>query len=265
MTRTPNRLTKRWATCIVVGLSVASAASVAVLFGEPSSSAVHRPGSWAVQGPLMTANLPVTLCPTHLGAPVSGRPGLPAFRLAVVSRRLEPSLATFTDALGTLDVVAPSTWQCTALDGVAGLSTLVVYPPGQPRPPWGDVAVVHHGIVASQTGGCGGCSLETACSLFAAARHRYLATYGITCQHAEAHEELVSRASRSQTKFIDPPGVFGAGRPSGGSDAAYGAMVWRPRRGVRDPRAWLITCTLPSPDHQLCVLSVDSFLSRHHD
>jgi hypothetical protein len=265
MTRTRSRLTKRWAASIVVGLSVACAASVAVLADEPSSSAVHQPSSWAVQGPLMTANLSVMLCPTHLGAPTSGRPRLPAFRLAVVSRRLEPSLATFTDALGTLDVVAPSTWQCTALDGVAGLSTLVVYPPGQPLPAWGDVAEVHDGIVASQTGGCGGCSLETACSLFAAARHRYLAAYGIACQHADARHELVARVSPSLTRFIDPPGVVGAGRPSGGSDAAYGAMVWHPRHGVPDPQAWLITCTLPAEDHDLCVFSVDEFVSRHRD
>jgi hypothetical protein len=262
--RIRTRLTKRWATWIVVGISVASAASVAVLSVEPSSSAVHRPGSWAVHGPLMTANLHVTLCPTHLGAPASSHPRIPDFRLALVSRRLEPTLATFTDALGTLDVVAPSSWQCTALDGVAGLSTLVVYPPGQSRPPWGDVAVVHQGIVASQTGGCGGCSLETACSLFSAARHRYLVTYGVSCQHAEARKELVARVSPSLTRFIDPPGVAGTGQPSGGGDAAYGAMLWHPRRGVLDTRAWLITCTLPALDHDLCVFSVGAFVSRRH-
>jgi hypothetical protein len=265
MTRRGPRLTRRWALSIVVALSVAGAGSVAVLLDEPPSSAAHRPGSWAVQGPLITANLPVTLCPTHLGIPASRRVAVPTHVRVDVSRSLASTVATFTDALGTLDVVAPKTWQCTALDGVAGLSTLIVYPPGQARPPWGDIAYVPRGIIASQTGGCGGCSLETACSLFPAARHRYFSTYGITCQHAEAHEELVSRASRSQTKFIDPAGVFGAGRPSGGQDAAYGAMVWHPRHGVRNPRAWLITCTLPSSDHQLCVLSVDSFLSRHPD
>jgi hypothetical protein len=262
MTSVRTRLTKRWATWIVVGLAVASAASVAALAVGPPSGAARRPGSWAVHGPLMTANLRVTLCPTHLGAPVSDRNRLPDYRLAVVSRRLEPSLATFTDALGSLDVVAPSTWQCTALDGVAGLSTLIVYPPGEARPPWGDVAVVHQGIVASQTGGCAGCSLETACSLFATARHRYLATYGVACQHEAARRELVARVSPSLTRFIDPPGVAGTGRPSGGSDAAYGAMLWHPRRGVADMRAWLITCTLPADDHDLCVFSVGAFVSR---
>ena len=263
MTRARPQLSRRWATSLVVALSVATAASVGVLLDEPSSSAAHRPSSWAIHGPFISANLPVRLCSTHPGAAASRDVELPSYVRARVSRVLESTVSTFTDALGTLDVVAPSAWQCTALDGVAGLSTLIVYPPGEPRPAWGDIDYVRRGIVASQTGGCSGCSLEAACSLFAAARRHYVATYGVTCQHADAHEELVSRVSRSQTRFIDPPGVSGAGRPSGGTDAAYGAMVWRPRRGVRAPTAWLITCTLPWEDHQLCVLSVDAFLSRH--
>lgn len=250
---------------LVLCLSVASAAGVAVFLDEPSSSAAHPPSTWAAPGPLVRDNLQVTLCPTHLGASASHATSLPTHLRAIVSRRLVGTLTTFTDARGTLDVVAPSTWQCTALDGVAGLSTLIVYPPGQPRPPWGDVAVVHQGIAASQSGGCGGCSLETACSLFTPAQHRYLATYGIACQHADEHEELVTHVSSAQTKFIDPPGVFGAGRPSGGVDAAYGAMVWRPRHGVRFPRASLITCTLPDADHELCVLTVDAFLGRYRN
>jgi hypothetical protein len=264
MMRTVPRLTRRVAASIVVGLSIASAASVAVLLDEPSSSAVHQPGSWAVQGPLMVANLTVRHCPTHLGAPRSGRVTLPTFVRADVSRRLASGVAVFTDALGTLDVVAPSGWQCTALDGLAGLSTLLVFPPGQARPAWGDIATVHRGIVASQTGGCLGCSLETACSLFPAARHRYVAAYGVACPRAGARGELVARVSPWRTRFIDPPSVSGTGRPSGGADTAYGAMVWHPRHGVRNATAWLVTCTLPQEDQQLCVLSADAFLARHH-
>jgi len=39
-------------------------------------------------------------------------------------------------------------------------------------------------------------------------------------------------------------------------------MLWH-LPGARQPSAWLDTCTLPSSDQALCVLSVRAFLARH--
>jgi hypothetical protein len=258
----PPRVSKRTAVCTLVGLCVASGAVVAALLVAPASNAVPTQ-PWSVAGPLVVADLPVARCPTSYGIPPSRRVHLPARVSAQVTAALAPTLSVFTDGLGTLDVVAPRAWGCTALDGVAGSSKLVVYPPGDPRPSWGDVTAVRRGIVASQTGGCDGCSLETACPLFVSAARQYRAIYRTQCRSGAAGTaELRTRLTGSTVLFVDPPGVPGTGQPSGSGFAAYGAMLWH-LVGARQPAAWLDTCTLPAPDHDLCVLSVRAFLSRH--
>jgi len=259
--RRAHRVTKPWAIVALVVLAAASAVSVAALWGSPAQPALPA-APWAVGGPLVAANLSVTRCPTSFGARGARANHLPARIRVAVSQSLRSDVAMFTDGEGTLDVLAPAAWQCTALDAVDGSSTLVVYPPGAPRPIWGHVTRVREGIVASQTGSCVGCSLETACPLFPAARRSYTAAYGISCPKAPAGLELRTDVSASRVLFIDPPGVLGAGLPSGGGLAAYGAMLWR-IPGSRAATAWRDTCTLPSVDHDLCVLSVRGFLARH--
>jgi hypothetical protein len=256
-------VSKRTATVILAALAVVAIGAVAALsVSNPHPASSVREGPWGLPGSLLVANLRVAQCQTSFGAPDGSSDELPTHQLAVVPTRLWRGLAMYTDGLGTLDVVGPSSWQCTALDAVDGSSILVIHPPGAPTPGWGDVTAVRLGIVASQTGGCSGCSLETACPLFRAASLRYAATYRLPCRHAARGEELLMTAAPSKVLFIDPPGVLGAGRPSGGANAAYGAMLWHV---PGDPRAtaWLDTCTLPSSDRELCVASVDAFLARH--
>jgi hypothetical protein len=255
------RVSQRTAICILVGLCVVSGAVVVALLVAPASQAVpDQP--WSVTSHLVVAELPVARCPTSYGIPPSRHVELPAHVRAQVTAAIASTLSVFTDGLGTLDVVAPTTWGCTALDGVAGLSKLVVFPPGDRRPTWGDVTAVRRGIVASQTGGCGGCSLETACPLFASAAHQYLAIYRTPCRSGATSAEQRTHLTGGSVLFVDPPGVSGTGVPSGAGDAAYGAMLWHVS-GARQPAAWLDTCTLPPADHDLCVVSVRAFLSRH--
>jgi len=246
---------------VLAVLFVASAGVVALLL-VPSPSPAVPSQPWAVEGPLVVASLPVTKCPTSYGTPRRDV-DLPARVRVMVTAALARQVSVFTDGLGTLDVVAPSTWGCTALDGIAASSSLIVYPPGEPRPSWGHVTTVRSGIVATQTGGCDGCSLETACPLFSAAARQYEAIYRTPCQHVARSSERRSVISASTVLFVDPPEVQGTGEPSGGELAAYGVMLWH-LPGSRHPTAWLDTCTLPTPDQPLCVLSVRAFLARHH-
>ena len=241
-------------------LFVASAVVVALLL-VPSASPVVPAQPWSVRGPLVVASLPVTRCPTSYGTPRRDV-DLPRAVRVKVTAALARRVSVFTDGLGTLQVVAPSTWGCTALDGIAASSSLIVYPPGEARPSWGHVTTVRSGIVATQTGGCDGCSLETACPLFPAAARQYAATYRTSCQHAARRTERRSVLSASTVLFVDPPEVQGTGEPSGGSLAAYGVMLWH-LPGFHHPTAWLDTCTLPTSDRRLCVLSVRAFLARH--
>jgi hypothetical protein len=255
------QLSHRAAVLALVGLAVLfGAVTLGLLADAPAPAVPDAP--WTVTGPLVVANLPVARCPTSYGIPATRHVHLPRFARAQVSPSLARSVSVFTDGLGTLDVLAPTGWGCTALDGVAGSSSLVVYPPGSPRPSWGDVTAVKAGVVASQTGSCGGCSLETACALFPAAAHDYEAIYKYPCRGVAARGELRTDQSATTVLFIDPPQVLGAGRPSGGANAAYGAMLWHLPH-ARHPAAWLHTCTLPVEDRVLCVLSVRAFLSRH--
>lgn len=255
------RVSKRAATLTLLGLCAASVAVVAALLAAPTSEAIPAE-PWSVASPLVVSPLPVARCPTSYGAPRTHVVHLPRTERAVVTAALAPTLSVFTDGLGTLDVVAPSRWGCTALDGVAGSSELVVYPPGVARPTWGHVTAVREGIVASQTGGCDGCSLEVACSLFSSAAHQYEVLYRSPCHDPAGPTELHRRLTPATVLFIDPPGVVGTGQPSGGPLAAYGAMLWHLPH-ARQPAAWIETCTLPSTERALCVLSVREFLSRH--
>ncbi len=255
-------VSRRTAVGTLVTLAVLAAVAVGVLL-VPASAVPAAPAlTWGIPGQVVVADLPVVRCPTSVGIPASRHVVLPSTIRAQVSPALASSVSVFADGLDTLNVVAPTTWGCTALDSVAGSSTLIVYPPGEPAPVWGDVTAVRTGIVASQTGSCTGCSLEVACPLFAAARRQYRATYRVGCAGVPARGEQRVTVATHRVLFIDPPGVLGAGKPSGGGLAAYGAVLWH-LRGQRAETAWLDTCTLPVADHGLCVLSVRDFLARH--
>ena len=246
---------------VLAGLAVVCGALVAVLLVPTATPAIPAQ-PWSVGGPLVVAQLPVDRCPTSYGIPRARDVDLPRHVAAQVTGSLSRGVSVFTDGLGTLDVVAPTGWGCTALDGDAGSSTLIVYPPGIVPPSWGHVTSVGRGMVATQTGSCVGCSLEVACPLFLAAEHEYAALYREPCRHVASPAELRTDLSASRVLFVDPPGVTGAGQPSGGALVAYGAMLWH-LPGARHPSAWLDTCTLPEVDRDLCVLSVRAFLSRH--
>jgi hypothetical protein len=250
---------------LVVGLgSLAFALAFNASITVPGAVRVP-PRPWSVSSPRVVADLPVAICPTAYGEPGVLPRREPRTAAAVVTAPLARSTTVYVDGSGTLAVVAPTSWRCTALDAVDASSTLVVAPPGDPRPTFGTVSAVHRGIVASQTGGCIGCGLETACPLFAIAAHLYRVGYGLTCP--AVHKAAETRQARSATivRFIDPPGTAGVGAPSGGSLFAYGAMAWQPPSKAKNlpPTTWLETCTLPVADHDLCVTSVDAFLTRY--
>jgi hypothetical protein len=253
----------RAARVILALLAVVGVGAVALL-SVPATQATNVPvaSPWRVTGQLAVAAVPVKRCPTSLGAPNPRTITLPATQLVQVIRGTASTLAAFTDGAGTLDVVAPTTWQCTALDAVDGSSSLIVYPPGAPKPEWGRVASVRRGIVASQTGACVGCSLQIACRLFPGARHAYVRVYGVACRSADGRDEVRTRVTPSRVLFMDPPGVRGAGRPSGGGYAALGTMLWH-LPGTTSLTAWQETCTLPDELHDVCVISVRAFLARH--
>jgi hypothetical protein len=235
----------------MAALSIAGVAALASTSSTPSGPS----DPWRLPASRTTAALRVVRCPVSLGAPNPTTVHLPRTVTARVADGAA-GLVAFTDGAGALVVVAPATWGCAAVDAVDGSATLSVFPPGIARPSWGGVAAIPEGIVAIETGRCLGCSLETACPLFADAARAYERAYGVKC-HAPAGERE-RRLSPWRVLSYDPPGVRGEGGPSGGADAAYGAMLWHVPR-THALTAWQETCALPDSMRALCVAAVEQF------
>jgi hypothetical protein len=249
----------RPALAATVAVVATVAVAVAVLVVPSDAHAAHQV-PWGLGGAVAVTAVPVTRCPRSEGAPAP-HVRLPATVHTDVTSSLAAAVSVYADPDGSLAVLAPKGWSCTSLQATGGASTLEVYPRSTAAPPWGAVSTVARGIVASQSGGCLGCSLELACPLFHSAWLRYVATYRIACRRASTAQSVRPTGWPSAVLFDDPPGVSGAGRPSGGGLAAYGAMVFHEHGHVS--RTWLETCTLPMDDHDLCVVSVRAFAADH--
>jgi hypothetical protein len=243
---------------VLVAVAVTTGVAAGVVLVPPDAHAVHLP--WRVEGRLVVHSLPVELCGGHFTSPARGNTG-PTDVRAEVPANLASHVELFRDARGSIEVLAPKGWRCTSLAALGGASTIEVYPPSTPAPTWGAVHSVARGIVAEQTGGCQGCSLELACPLFHSAWLRFESTYRLSCRRDPIGESVRRSASPTAMLFSDPPGVVGAGRPSGGGLPAFGAIVFLEHG--RTSRSWVETCTLPVSDHNLCVLSVRAFVQRH--
>jgi hypothetical protein len=166
-----------------------------------------------------------------------------ASRLAVYS----------TGSEGSVSVLAPRAWKCVGTIGVDGSETLTVSPSGSLKP---EQAVTVESIPA-----CQGCIAGLVCSFFPNVLKDWPA---MDCKKSPP-TELVMHPNATTTFFEDPPGVAGAGNPSGGSYPANGVLIFDQSMGNRTglrPAAQA-TCTLPESDHALCTVVLNDFLLLH--
>ncbi len=205
-------------------------------------------------GALASMTLPLRICPTSYGVDGVKPAKLPARIRALAPRGDATTLSVFSDGLGLVRLIAPVTWDCRATVGADGSSSVTIVAPD---------TVARVGALARasriqeitgyQSGGCVGCAIAQACSLFANARAR---AQGFECR-VKVHGERVRRISGSVVDFVDPPGVHGNANPSGGAYPSYGVMTFRAGRA-----AWtrLATCVMGPVDVKVCAAVMGNFI-----
>jgi hypothetical protein len=203
-------------------------------------------------------SLPVVVCPTHFGIKPPPPVAEPRSRTVRVPRGLRASLAVYTDSEGVMALVAPSGWACDALIAADGSSDVAVFPRGERLPdgPLPRTSAVQ-AVYGTQTSACVGCTLFQACPLFADAS-RTLRSDGFGPCPARPAAEEVTPLGAGLAGFADPPGVSGAGHPSGGRYPARGVMTYHPHA---QDGSWAETCTLPASDTTECEAILNVYLS----
>jgi hypothetical protein len=148
-------------------------------------------------------------------------------------------LSLFSD--GFQSVLAPSEWTiCQGDVGGDGSLYLSVWSPGMRE---GIVTVTEdHASMGSAV-----------CSLFSIhlprGYCRYLATKPVK-------GELVSHPSPTVAVFVDPPGVFGTGDPSGGPETTIGVVAVTNQPTESNTK---LTCAIPGPNHGLCLAIISNY------
>jgi hypothetical protein len=209
-----------------------------------------------------TVELPVVSCPTTYGVKPPPPAARPAARRVAVPAAMAARLAVYTDRQGTMELVAPRGWSCTAMYGADGSGGIAVYPHGQKLPKswtydWSlPRTSAISAVIGLETSACYGCTLGQACRLFPAAATA-LRGMGEGCPARPAAEK-VTTAGAGIAGFADPPGTHGDGVPSGGLYPAHGVMTYHPRSA---DGSWLETCTLPSSDAAECTAILASYTS----
>lgn len=202
---------------------------------------------------LVSKLLPLYSCNTSYGISTMKPAKLPKDFLVLVPHNSATGMAVFTDGLGIVRLVAPAKWDCSAVVGADGSSSLTIVPPNSvARSGKLRASSKTQEIAGYQNGGCNGCAIVQACPLFSNARA--LAS-GLPCP-TKARSEKVAWISGGDYEFVDPSGVHGDGNPSGGAFPSYGVLTFAPSG---ENSSWLATCVMPPKDLGLCATVLINF------
>jgi hypothetical protein len=236
--------------------SATSPISSAPAAGSPSaaSDALVAPTS----EPAQTVKVALVACPTTFGMPGESLPPVPASMTATLSSDVAALVSFYGN--GTLTLLGPTGWRCTAAIGADGSASMSLTPPGQAQPP-GSPPADYQAVTASSGGACVGCIAQTACAIFPEA-WKLFATPGQACPNTIPSTERITRPMPQSAVFEDPPGTAGTGDPSGGTYRALGYLVFDPGSesegsDVRLPSALKVTCTLPDALAPICDETVE--------
>jgi len=167
-------------------------------------------------------------------------------------------LAVYGDNQGTMKILGPVGWICSASYGADGGGGIDIYPSGEPVPDLqSSASASDEAIVASETSACVGCREGQACPLFATAAADYQSDYGMSCPKSRPAAESVTQLSSGVVAFLDPPNVQGDAFPSGGPYPANGVMTYY---SGNENGSWLDTCTLPYSQQALCTAVLNAFI-----
>ena len=259
-----------------MGKHVGVAVSVAIVIvagcssGSPRSastpSTTSTPGTAASTTTVISATpvttgaigVPVVVCPT--AAAISGGPTYPIRpSAAVAGSPAATRLALYADSTGHVVVLAPRGWTCTAGLGADGSGGLAVYPPDSTAPtdPFNVTPAPAAAVSLSTDGACSGCIFAAVCAYLLNAP--LVRSGGRSCPRTVPPREVITHADATLTRFEDPPGVQGAGRPSGGANSAMGLVMIQSDIETD----WTSTCTLPDPERDLCNMILSDVIDRY--
>lgn len=210
---------------------------------------------------LVSANLPLSSCTTTYGISGTKPARLPNYVTEMIPRGDAGKLKVFADAQGIMELVGPSQWGCDASIGADGTSTLFIGPVNTDNysGKLASSSTVEQ-ISGSQTSASPVQAAEQACALFNGAES---VLYPSTCTATSPSSEVVTDLNRHVAEFIDPPGVYGNGNPSGGAYPARGAITYYSQTAPESGGSYMETCILPFNQQSLCSASVYDFVSNY--
>jgi hypothetical protein len=228
--------------CVAVALSAAASAPAGVAL-------VALRTAQATVG-----TVPVVRCRT-VSVPGPGS-SLPSRLRVLGSPRTVAGLVAYTNT--ELFLVGPARMNCSGLISQDGGTHLLVWPRGK-RAPQQDSD--EDGVTLVSAPVCVGCQAEYACPFFAG----FARGLGFPCTTGIPAREKVMRPDSHLVLFQDPRGVAGDGWPSGGPDAANGAVVVQGslKPGPHERAVYRSTCTLPAVDHSICTVSLNDTITRY--
>jgi len=222
--------------------------------------------------------LPVVACPPSRAIETSSpTTTVPPTMTTSLPAGLAAKLSYYSDDMRSLSpVLGPSGWHCWVQTGADGSGTLAIFWPQSTggifqfqteRNAYAGQGV--QAVVATWTPACQGCVYDEVCSLIPAA----VAELGQVTPNCSSKppQEQVSwiRGSATSTSaptddvvaFHDPPGVFGTGLPSGGTNPADGVLLYR--FDAHLGRTSSETCTLFAIPASPCTTLLNDFVARN--
>ncbi len=214
------------------------------------------------------ATLPIVHCQTSFAiTPSPTTVPLPTSATVSVPTGEAANLVVYSDDAGIMMLFGPSGWTCHGMYGADGSGGLLISPAGESVPSDPDTgwhlpaSSLDEAIVGYETGGSPVQGAALACPLFPAAAVATKQDLGRGCVVTRPVQETLAGTASSEVGFEDPAGVAGDGIPSGGQNAANGVMLYLPGQGKAS--AYLVTCTLPDSEHNVCTTVLNHFITLY--
>jgi hypothetical protein len=200
----------------------------------------------------------VVTCPTQImGGAATAQPTAITVNTALSGL---PPMTMYTDAEGGVDVLAPSGWNCQAVDGVDGNTPVEVWPTTSPAP---TNIMPTTGASGYFIPGCEGCMYDLLCPLFSASALSLMGPESQDqgpCPSTVPPGETDHTVQENVVDFTDPPGVSGTWDNSSGSYTVHGLVYFD---NGSEPVAGMAGCALPTSEQAICSAFLNDFEARY--
>jgi hypothetical protein len=209
-----------------------------------------------------TVTVPLVVCPTTVGVPVSPETVPPTARVAPQAARL----TMYSAISGFAQVLAPPNFLCQAIIGADGGASLTAWNPTSISE-----TTARGGVSDMVIPACEGCMLSLACPFFADAEKTLNQVHGPTCLRSP-RGQVVRRLNAYTVEFWDPAGEHAPFSernslvPSTTLYAVNGVVVYGtyPYKKYRPDVSFGAVCVLPASEHAACTAILNQFLASEN-